>query len=166
MDSKLLGAVLTVIFLGGCYDQLPPDPGKEGMLTLEGIDSDEDGVRDDVQRYIGENYYLDKELHTALTGLAIAYQDTILQHTSKEETFKQWSETTRALHCLYLADPEGAYSKQQELKSVTLNTRARIEAHFEAQKHLSGRTLTVPSSKYDEEICNGTMQASVVKELP
>ncbi len=28
----------------------PPDPGPEGKKSLQGIDSDHDGVRDDVQR--------------------------------------------------------------------------------------------------------------------
>lgn len=31
---------------------LPPDPGEVGKATLEGIDSDHDGIRDDVQREI------------------------------------------------------------------------------------------------------------------
>ncbi|MDX8380534.1 MAG: hypothetical protein R8M14_00305 [Ghiorsea sp.] len=31
---------------------LPPDPGAAGRGTLAGIDSDNDGVRDDVQRWI------------------------------------------------------------------------------------------------------------------
>ena len=35
---------------------LPPDPGEAGKLTIDGIDSDKDGVRDDVQRWIAENW--------------------------------------------------------------------------------------------------------------
>jgi len=35
---------------------LPPDPGSAGRATLEGIDSDGDGVRDDIQRFIELNY--------------------------------------------------------------------------------------------------------------
>jgi hypothetical protein len=31
---------------------LPPDPGEAGLAILAGIDSDEDGVRDDVQRLL------------------------------------------------------------------------------------------------------------------
>ena len=31
---------------------LPPDPGKAGKETLLGIDTDSDGVCDDIQRYI------------------------------------------------------------------------------------------------------------------
>src|SRR5215203_1264155 len=35
---------------------LPPDPGAAGLKTVEGIDADKDGVRDDVQRFIVINY--------------------------------------------------------------------------------------------------------------
>ncbi len=35
--------------ISGLKINLPPDPGEVGKLTLQGVDSDEDGVRDDVQ---------------------------------------------------------------------------------------------------------------------
>jgi hypothetical protein len=39
------------------YDKpVPPDPGEAGKQTLEGIDSDNDGVHDDVQRWIVLTY--------------------------------------------------------------------------------------------------------------
>ena len=31
---------------------LPPDRGQSGTVTLQGVDSDGDGVRDDLQRYV------------------------------------------------------------------------------------------------------------------
>ncbi|UXY15764.1 hypothetical protein N8I74_01745 [Chitiniphilus purpureus] len=34
--------------------KVPPDPGAEGRRTLAGIDSDNDGVRDDVQRFLAK----------------------------------------------------------------------------------------------------------------
>jgi hypothetical protein len=42
-SSKLIDSVLKTI---------PPDPGEAGKATLEGIDSDNDGVRDDIERWI------------------------------------------------------------------------------------------------------------------
>ena len=36
--------------------ELPPDPGEEGKADVAGIDSDNDGVRDDVERYIAYKY--------------------------------------------------------------------------------------------------------------
>ncbi|TJZ61006.1 carbohydrate-binding protein, partial [Chitiniphilus eburneus] len=34
--------------------QVPPDPGAAGRKTLAGIDADNDGVRDDVQRFLAQ----------------------------------------------------------------------------------------------------------------
>ena len=36
--------------------ELPPDPGAAGKATLEGIDADGDGLRDDLQRFIAISY--------------------------------------------------------------------------------------------------------------
>lgn len=53
---------------------LPPDPGELGKLTLEGIDSDGDGVRDDVQRWIAITHVnRPAVVVTAITQLAQAY---------------------------------------------------------------------------------------------
>ena len=35
---------------------LPPDPGPAGKLTLDGVDADKDGMRDDVQRWIATEW--------------------------------------------------------------------------------------------------------------
>jgi hypothetical protein len=54
---------------------LPPDPGAAGNATLAGIDSDGDGVRDDVQRYIGLTYPQSAKERAALTQAAVALED-------------------------------------------------------------------------------------------
>jgi len=64
-NNKSAGAtkpicVSEAVPVGDCIPQrmanLPPDPGPAGMKTIEGIDADKDGVRDDVQRYIAANW--------------------------------------------------------------------------------------------------------------
>ena len=47
-------------------DGLPPDPGEAGKATLEGIDSDQDGIRDDIQRYIALTYPDSQKTRAAL----------------------------------------------------------------------------------------------------
>ena len=44
------------VFSSTTSDTLPPDPGKAGKQTLMGVDSDGDGLRDDIQRYIYLTY--------------------------------------------------------------------------------------------------------------
>ena len=41
---------------------LPPPEGEEGLKTLEGIDSNHDGVRDNVERYIKITFNGDNDL--------------------------------------------------------------------------------------------------------
>ncbi|GHV60176.1 hypothetical protein FACS1894103_4970 [Campylobacterota bacterium] len=36
-------------YIHALFPELPPDPGKAGKATLEGIDSNKNGVRDDVE---------------------------------------------------------------------------------------------------------------------
>lgn len=57
---------------------LPTDPGKAGMDTLEGIDSDKDGLRDDVQRFITLNYGHSERAVQALRAVAKGVQQEIL----------------------------------------------------------------------------------------
>lgn len=56
--STLTGCILFVS-LSACIPpdnnepaDFPPDPGSAGKATFAGIDSDQDGIRDDVQRHI------------------------------------------------------------------------------------------------------------------
>ncbi|HYN27873.1 MAG TPA: hypothetical protein VES94_06210 [Burkholderiales bacterium] len=69
---------------------LPPDPGEAGKLTIDGIDSDKDGVRDDVQRYIMDNWGHSQRAVKVLTELAKAKQMQVHygDELGKEETRK------------------------------------------------------------------------------
>ncbi len=71
-----------IVPAGDCIPQhmanMPPDPGPEGTKTIEGIDSDKDGVRDDVQRYIAENYGHSERAVMALREIAKGAQQQIL----------------------------------------------------------------------------------------
>jgi hypothetical protein len=81
---------------------LPPDPGEAGKVTIDGIDVDKDGVRDDVQRWIAENW---GHSQLAVKALTIAAQDR--QHDvhhgddlGKAETRKRGPESMRKTACI------------------------------------------------------------------
>src|SRR5687768_1528267 len=59
-------------------DKLPSHPGRGGEDTLAGVDADGDGVRDDVQRFIVENYGYSERGVGALNNLARSYQMQIV----------------------------------------------------------------------------------------
>ncbi len=57
--------------------ELPPDPGKAGKQTLLGIDTDGDGLRDDIQRYIYFTYTDDDKLRLGLRQYATEFQGVL-----------------------------------------------------------------------------------------
>src|SRR4029077_17545529 len=64
----------STILLAGDATGLPPDPGATGRATVAGIDSDTDGIRDDVQRYIALAYPDSARTRAALTQTTRAVQ--------------------------------------------------------------------------------------------
>lgn len=58
---------------------LPPDPGAAGATTLAGIDSDGDGLRDDVQRWIALNYRDSARWRSVLAQMARTYQHAVIR---------------------------------------------------------------------------------------
>ena len=57
---------------------LPPDPGEAGKLTLEGIDSNNDGVRDDLEREIVYMHPQNEEVRRVLRAMVKKGQEVIL----------------------------------------------------------------------------------------
>jgi len=66
-------------------EPVPPDPGEAGKQTLEGIDSDGDGVRDDVQRWIILTYLAEGEMREAVAQLAGAQLEFLAGHAASLE---------------------------------------------------------------------------------
>jgi len=118
--------------------RLPPDPGEAGMATLEGIDSDGDGVRDDVQRWIALTFPNSEKVRAALTQSAITIQKFMLDADADQRTIYQDAlRMDRDISCL-------AYITQdfsdigEALKANELNTYLRSKAWLKADSAMSG----------------------------
>jgi hypothetical protein len=127
------------------YPDLPPDPGSEGKKTLEGIDSNNNGVRDDVEI----------EIHRQLPELEKAEQRAALMQEAKtlqkaleaavkgdiNEILKADRENDRSIEC------EGKKFDRPHIEAkfftnAVVNTKERVEAHMLFSKALSGRTFS------------------------
>lgn len=64
---------------------MPPDPGKEGKKTIEGIDADQDGVRDDVQRWIHAVFPNEPRKRMSFRQWARYFQNTLRSDFGPEE---------------------------------------------------------------------------------
>jgi hypothetical protein len=126
---------------------LPPDPGAAGKATLEGIDSDNDGVRDDVQRWIVMSYPNSQKTREALRQLTVAQQRFILDAADPAKSLSNAIERGKAMDCLFYVDSSIAYSVVQEFKAATLNTYIRSKAYLQADHHLSGHVFS-PSESF------------------
>ena len=120
---------------------LPPDPGTDGMQTLGGVDSDKDGVRDDVQRYIALAHPESARKRTALTQTALVLQSEILGASDpalSKANIQQFSYADDCLSSAFMisdADVAGgqkAYKAYLSLEALVLNTPARTRAFFQA----------------------------------
>src|SRR2546430_1155332 len=83
----------------------PADPGEAGKRTLEGIDSDRDGLRDDVQRWIFARYPNDVSKRNSLRQMALAIQMDSTTDLSQEQMRHSLEQDKRAIACLYYSFP-------------------------------------------------------------
>jgi len=145
------GGFLNIQVLGEPTFNLPPDPGPAGEVTLEGIDVNENGIRDDVERWIYLYHPESEKLRMALIQDYAAMQNMIIHanEQNRDAVYNDMDASSRASECLtYLASDE-AYKLSMELESVVVNTSTRTYAYLQASKMLSGGTFTgKPYSKW------------------
>lgn len=69
--------------------ELPPDPGDAGRATLAGVDVNDNGVRDDLERYIAQHFGDDPRVLRAVANAVIATQHGILSTDDHESRSAQ-----------------------------------------------------------------------------
>jgi hypothetical protein len=146
------------------YPDLPPDPGSAGKATLEGIDSNKNGVRDDVEIAI-YNYAPkpeQKELRQALAQMSKGLQASILagSKNSVSESLKVQQETAKDVDCLIMKSPDMINSRQEliMMERLVANTDARAKAYINYNKALSGRFF---SAKGDSIPCDSDREKEI-----
>jgi hypothetical protein len=134
-----------------------PDP-KKNDATLLGIDSDNDGIRDDVQRWINENLSNKPiELKLAYKQYAVAFQSSLPISNDKNASIFASHTNLKAQGCLYgvgellLVQPKELIEIRTKIKLMFLNTKERIEASLKASENFHGQEVSILSR---EESCN------------
>ncbi|MDH5526654.1 MAG: hypothetical protein OEY97_05025 [Nitrospirota bacterium] len=131
---------LTVVSPG---PDLPPDPGEVGKLTLMGIDSDGDGVRDDVQRYIVLEVAPGNEpMIRALLQKARVYQRLLLEAEDPEASRHNADRLIKATECMLYVDDVAGPRLSKKVTGKLLNTRERSLRYFQFEHHLAGATIS------------------------
>ena len=123
---------------------LPPDPGETGLQTITGIDSDLDGVRDDLQIYIFNRFSgLDRD---AMMQVAISLQDQLLANQTTALATASATRVFRSIGC-YLSIQSGVPAEQKSieirlLQAKVVNTIDRLQAHKVFSRAIGEQTFT------------------------
>ena len=135
------------------YQGFPPDPGEAGKATIAGVDSDNDGIRDDIQRFIELNYGGSQKTKAVLQQTAIALQK-ILVNTPNSLAAQENAETvSRAIECSYYINPTNAADINDRLRSKFLNTVERSRAYLSFDAKLSGKIIIMKKSTEYKSSC-------------
>lgn len=130
---------------------LPPDPGKEGEETLLGIDTDGDGVRDDIQRYIYFTYPDDEKLRLGLTFYAIEFQGVLKDAEDRDLSYVHAVNMERHGECIFYIKDMDSFEIRDSLRAEMLNTRERSIAFITFNENMGGKSFrSAPQKKWNE----------------
>lgn len=99
-----------------------------GHPTLAGIDSDSDGVRNDVEDYIDSELSDSSRARAAAKQYAAVIQQPLQATPTAIDPLERVRAESRALDCLYALRPDDAYQIAVRVLAKTLNTRERLLA--------------------------------------
>ncbi|CAH6886412.1 hypothetical protein VCHA50P415_30231 [Vibrio chagasii] len=124
-------------------------PNLEREPTLVGVDNDDNGIRDDIERYI-DNNYLELDQKQAVEQYVKALQQTLIIDLTDINAVKSANrKLSEADHCIYSRFDGSNNSKQpaqvsQELESITTNTKERLLAYLAFARALNGTSWSIP----------------------
>ncbi len=136
---------------------LPPDPGEAGKTTLQGIDSDNDGVRDDVQRFIKSSYPNSLPQRRAATQFAKNIMVSLRAEDAATSEVHAWAaKDLRNSECLdfLFGGFSIAVNEQSKIKQAVLNTDARNRTHLRWLKHMGGFYGSLVSDGQEASTCD------------
>ena len=109
---------------------LPPDPGEAGKAILTGIDSNHDGVRDDLEREIVYMYPQNEQVRRVLRAMVKKEQDMITttgDHSWFEEISKTYLSLQNCYDWLIFGKNLPDYTNRDILNAMLYNTPERIK---------------------------------------
>jgi hypothetical protein len=134
---------------------LPPNPGRAGKATLAGIDSDGDGVRDDIQRYIAKTYPDSAKTRELLTRHAKLNQAELLDSADKALSIQHAREEDIVQQCLwYVINSDKAIAIRKDLAAEYLNTKERSDAYLLYDSQLGGEVFGLMSLDKEKQTCS------------
>ena len=131
-------------------DGVPPMPDKtRNNSTLTGIDVDKDGVRDDVEIFINNLFTNNSDLRKSYKNFSKLYNLLLINVDNKTEVLRIDPLLSKASFCANYMDNVNTDAIKREnlmkLKSLLINTSARVFADIKLNGYYGGRSYTIPS---------------------
>ena len=116
---------------------IPPDPGVVGETTLAGMDTDKDGVRDDLEREVVRLYPNNAKARASMYEIAKQYQLILLNSTSPNLVRDSNAYILAWSRCLQVATGDSG-ATAIDLEAQAVNTEARAQAYFASMHGTTG----------------------------
>lgn len=110
--------------------------------TLVGIDSNGDGVRDDIENYIETKYGNMPATKEALRQYYRALEQALVDYEDADLSYANALETERAQECLWYIHGTNSPDIRTRLQAKILNTEQRSLAYIEFDSSLSGKSFS------------------------
>lgn len=125
-------------------------PKLERGPTLAGIDNDKNGIRDDIDEYI-DNNYIEQPQRKAVEQSAKALQTLLLANKDNINSLKNANiKLSEAIYCVFLTfnDENSLKTPEKvshEIESITTNTKERLLSYLTVMKKLDGTSWSIPN---------------------
>lgn len=172
MKKRLIISLLAFLLLTACDDNLNEstltaaqkiqkmeNSGELPMLettdTIEGIDTDKNGIRDDIDAYIKQTYP-DEAQQKAVRQYARALQASLLVDKNDKIAVKAATNAkARAISCIFEKIPSEQSringSIVEEILGATTNTKQRLLEYLALNKALDGTVISLPNGEVCDE---------------
>jgi len=133
-------------------EQLPPAPGAEGQETVSGIDSNDNGVRDDVEIGIYQLHELNHENREILKTGAKAMQEALIATLNEEfqDNDKASEELAKFAYCLTQHSSMDRRKALAQVKTLQMNTQERVDAYSAYNQSRNGTIQRVVEATKQE----------------
>lgn len=117
---------------------LPPDPAERAKVGLAGVDSNRNGVRDDVEIHVVASFGASEKRARGLLDVAAAVQRAIVAD-NQSESMEAAKALGRAMECLgYIDLDDSAWKSVYAVAANTPERHAALRAH---ERRLSGQVF-------------------------
>lgn len=127
--------------------QVPPAPDQAmNDSTVAGVDTNNNGIRDDVERWIAQTYPTSAKMRAAIAQMALNSQKELTTpNLSKDAAYEIGLEGMDAVKCSRSSSKaSGAKWSIKDYMAVMYNTRARLSALMHFQNTVGSRVFKVP----------------------